>query len=188
MNQLLFALVLLNLLGLSASFALEVGDQAPGFSALSSDGINWESSSLLGKKHLIVYFYPAAMTGGCTKQACAYSDHEKKWRSRGVEVIAISGDSPENLNLFKKAENLNLTLLSDPQGKIAKTFGVPTGKGGQIERVVNGEKVTLKRGVTAKRWTFVVSKQGKILFVNDRVNAAQDSSSLLSLFKEKNLK
>ncbi|MEE3061454.1 MAG: redoxin domain-containing protein, partial [Verrucomicrobiota bacterium] len=120
--------------------------------------------------------------------ACAYSDHEKEWRSWGVEVIAISGDSPENLNLFKKAENLNLTLLSDPQGKIAKTFGVPTGKGGQIERVVNGEKVTLKRGVTAKRWTFVVSKQGKILFVNDRVNAAQDSSSLLSLFKEKNLK
>lgn len=185
MNKLLLSFACIYLILVPSTFALKLGWDAPNFSAVDSNGKIWQSSSFLGKKHLVVYFYPAAMIGGCTKQACSYSEHKAEWESNEVEVMGISGDSPENLKFFKRAESLNFTLLSDSKGKIAKGFGVPTSKGGRIEHLIEREKVTLECGVTTKRWTFVVSKKGKILYINSRVNAAQDSSSLLALFKEK---
>lgn len=178
------------LLALAASLswthlaALEVGDKVPEFKALDEKGKTWSSKSFHGKKLLLVYFYPAAMTGGCTKQACAFRDDQAKWKSNNVEVVGISGDQPENLALFKEAENLTFTLLADPQGKVAKSFGVPAGKGGSIDRFVQGEKFTLNRGVTTKRWTFLVSKEGKLLYKNDKVQAAQDSSNVLDFLKK----
>jgi len=184
-NKSLLTFTFVYLMLAPSTFALQIGEDAPSFSAVDSNGKTWQSSSFLGKKHLVVYFYPAAMTGGCTKQACSYSEHKAEWESNEVEVVGISGDSPENLKVFKKAESLKFTLLSDSKGKIAKAFGVPTSKGGRIERLIEGEKVTLERGVTTKRWTFLVSKKGKILHINSKVNAAQDSSSLLTLFQEK---
>ena len=164
--------------------ALEVGDKVPAFEALDEKGKAWSSKSFHGKKLLLVYFYPAAMTGGCTKQACAFRDDKAKWKEREVEVVGVSGDQPENLALFKEAENLNFTLLADPQGKVAKSFGVPAGKGGSIDRFVKGEKFTLDRGVTTKRWTFLVSKEGKLLYKNDKVQAARDSSIVLDFLKK----
>ena len=164
--------------------ALEVGDKVPAFEALDDKGKPWKSKSFHGKKLLLVYFYPAAMTGGCTKQACAFRDDKAKWQERDVEVVGVSGDQPENLALFKEAENLNFTLLADPKGKVAKSFGVPAGKGGSIDRFVKGEKFTLDRGVTTKRWTFLVSKEGKLLYKNDKVQAAQDSSVVLDFLKK----
>ena len=166
--------------------ALEVGDKVPAFEALDDHGKSWKSESFRGKKLLLVYFYPAAMTGGCTKQACAFRDDQAKWKERGVEVVGVSGDQPDGLALFKRAEGLNFTLLADPDGKVAKTFGVPAGKGGSIDRFVKGEKFTLNRGVTTKRWTFLVSKDGKVLYKNDKVQAAQDSSVVLNFLKKKN--
>ena len=185
MNKSFLSFACVYLMLAPSTFALKIGEDAPNFSAVDSNGKTWQSSSFLGKKHLVVYFYPAAMTGGCTKQACSYSEHKEEWESNEVEVVGISGDSPENLKVFKKAESLKFTLLSDLKGKIAKAFGVPTSKGGRIERLIEGEKVTLERGVTTKRWTFLVSKKGKILYINSKVNAAQDSRSLLTLFQEK---
>ena len=164
--------------------ALEVGDKVPAFVALDEKGNAWSSKNFHGKKLLLVYFYPAAMTGGCTKQACAFRDDKAKWKEREVEVIGVSGDQPENLALFKEAENLNFTLLADPKGKVAKSFGVPAGKGGSIDRFVKGEKFTLNRGVTTRRWTFLVSKEGKLLYKNDKVQAAQDSSIVLDFLKK----
>jgi peroxiredoxin Q/BCP len=166
--------------------ALEVGDQAPAFEALDDHGKSWKSESFRGKKLLLVYFYPAAMTGGCTKQACAFRDDKAKWSERNVEVIGVSGDQSKNLALFKQAEGLNFTLLADSDGKVAKAFGVPAGKGGSIDRFVKGEKFTLNRGVTTKRWTFLVSKDGQVLYKNDKVQAAQDSSVVLDFLKKKN--
>lgn len=165
--------------------ALEVGDPVPAFKALDDHGEAWKSTHFLGKKMLLVYFYPAAMTGGCTKQACAFRDDKAIWDGMDVEVVGVSGDQPEGLALFKKAEGLNFTLLADPDGKVAKTFGVPAGKGGSIERTVKGKKVTLKRGVTTKRWTFLLSKEGKILYKNDKVQAAQDSATVQGFLKTK---
>lgn len=167
------------LLNCSSIFAINIGNDAPSFSLLDQNGEKWHSSDFLNKKNILIFFYPAAMTGGCTKQACSYRDDFAKWQSREFEIIGISGDKPENLKLFKKAENLNFTLLSDIDGKTAKAFGVPTGKGGQIQKFFQGERFTLERGVTSKRWTFVISKGGKIIYRNDKVNAAKDSETVM---------
>ena len=69
-------------------------------------------------------------------------------------------------------------------GKVAKLFNVPTSKGGRIERFVNGDRYTLERGITTKRWTFLISKNGKLLFKNERVNAAMDSANVLKFVEE----
>ena len=132
MNKSFLSFACVYLMLAPSTFALKIGRDAPNFSAVDSNGKTWQSSSFLGKKHLVVYFYPAAMTGGCTKQACAFRDDQAKWKERNVEVVGISGDQPEGLALFKRAEGLNFTLLADPEGKVAKAFGVPAGKGGSI--------------------------------------------------------
>jgi len=123
------------------------------------------------------------MTGGCTKQACAYRDHKDDLQLAGVEVIGISGDKTENLKLFRQAENLNFTLLSDEKGEIAKSFGVPIGDGGSIKRTVAGVEHELARDITEKRWTFVVGKDGKIVYKNDSVNPEKDTEEVLSFVK-----
>jgi peroxiredoxin Q/BCP len=162
---------------------IEVNEQVPEFKAINSEGKTWESQKILGQKKLLLYFYPAAMTGGCTKQACAYRNDLKKWKELGVEVVGISGDQPSNLSLFKQAEKINFTLLSDPTGKIARIFDVPIGKGGMIERFIRGDKYTLERGVTLKRWTFLISQTGKLLYKNNQVNAIKDSENVMKFLK-----
>jgi len=123
------------------------------------------------------------MTGGCTKQACSYRDHSGDLQSADVVVVGVSGDKIENLRLFKKAENLNFTLLSDEKGDIAKAFGVPVSEGASIKRTVEGIEHELVRGVTAKRWTFIVGKDMKIIYKNESVNAEKDSEEVLSFIK-----
>lgn len=165
---------------------LEVGDEAPAFSGQDDQGKAWESKKLAGKKILIVYFYPADMTGGCTKQACSYRDAVAELKRDDVEVIGVSGDSVENHKHFKNEYNLNFTLLADPQGKIAKAFGVSTSDGGSIDRVIGGKDVTLTRGVTAKRWTFVIDKDGRIAHKDMAVNAERDSDVTLAVVEKLN--
>ena len=164
--------------------APEPGDVAPTFRTLDDTGKEWKSKDFLGKSNLIVYFYPAAMTGGCTKQACAFRDDKEKWTALDAVVVGVSGDNPEGLTHFKKAYGLNFSLLSDEDGEIAKKFGVPTRPGGSLERTVDGKAVTLVRGVTANRWTFVISKDGKIVHKNTKVNAVKDSEEVRAILKK----
>jgi peroxiredoxin Q/BCP len=103
----------------------------------------------------------------------------KKLQESGVEVVGISGDSVKNQEIFKKAHNLNFTLLADENGRVAKTYGVPLRDGGTITREVEGKEVTLTRGVTPARWTFVIDRQGKIAMKNTQVKAAEDSKAVL---------
>ena len=164
---------------------LKVGDAAPEFQAMDDQGKTFKSSDVVGKKILVVYFYPADMTGGCTKQACGFRDDMKKLEDKGVVVVGVSGDSVRNHQLFKKAENLNFTLLADEQGKVAHAFGVPFAKGKKsIEREVDGKPETLTRGGTAQRWTFVVDRDGKIAMKNTKVKAAEDSKAILQKVEE----
>ncbi|MDX1564365.1 MAG: peroxiredoxin [Phycisphaeraceae bacterium] len=163
---------------------LKVGDPSPKFSAKDDQGKEWKASDHLGKKILVVYFYPADMTGGCTKQACGFRDDMSKLKSQDVEVIGVSGDSVKNHQIFKKAYDLNYTLLADEEGKVAKAFGVPLRKGGSITREVDGEKTVLKRGVTAARWTFVIGKDKKVAYKNTKVNAAKDSKAILEVIQK----
>ena len=103
----------------------------------------------------------------------------------GEEIGAVSGDMPSNLALFKEVENLPFTLLSDPEGKLARLFDVPTTSGGVIEKLFKGEKFKLERGVTTKRWTFLLSKQGKLIYKNEKVNASKDSEIVMEFLTKK---
>jgi peroxiredoxin Q/BCP len=155
-----------------------VGSVAPLFNANDHNGDLWQGSEHLGRGHyLIVYFYPAAMTGGCTKQACAYRDDAAPLKEMGAEVVGVSADPVNNLKAFHQAEGLNFTLLSDVNGTIAKLFGVPIRPGGSIQRTVDGREITLTRPHSAARWTFIVGKQGKIVYRSMEVNATQDSQA-----------
>jgi len=164
---------------------LNIGDNAPVFKALADNGSTWELSDYTGKKYVVVYFYPAAMTGGCTKQACAYRDSQAGIEAANAVVVGISGDNIEGLKLFKKAENLNFTLLSDESGEIAKSFGVPVKDGGIITREVEGKSYDLVRSTTASRWTFIIDKNGKIVYKNEQVDATKDTQEILNFFKNK---
>jgi len=105
--------------------SLGLGDVVPAFEVIDDTGSVWKSVDHVGKKIVVVYFYPADLTGGCTKQACAFRDDSSKLSALGVEVVGVSGDSVANHQLFKKAHQLNFTLLADTEGKIAELFGVP---------------------------------------------------------------
>jgi len=173
--------LIVTLLGLTAIAAeLAVGDSVPAFSALDQDGNTWSLKDHLGGKHLVVYFYPAAMTGGCTKQACSYRDYLKESSEPDFTVVGISGDAPESLRVFQQAENLNFTLLSDADGAIAAAFGVPVRSGEKtITRTVGGKEVELTRSATIKRWTFVIDPQGKIVYRDNQVKATEDLANIL---------
>src|SRR4051794_33335922 len=79
---------------------LKVGDPAPKFESVDDEGNTWKSEDHIGKNKIVVYFYPADLTGGCTKQACGFRDDMAKLKKEGVEVIGVSGDSVKNHKIF----------------------------------------------------------------------------------------
>lgn len=162
---------------------LDIGDAAPVFEAMNDQKELWRSSDHFGKKIVVVYFYPADLTGGCTKQACGFRDDYEKLKNAEIEVVGVSGDSVENHQLFKKVHALNFALLADEDGKVARAFGVPVRDGATISKNVNGVEHTLKRGVTASRWTFVIGLDGKVLYKNTSVEAAEDSKRVLEVVR-----
>jgi peroxiredoxin Q/BCP len=167
-----------------AETELKVGDPAPSFQAVDDSGKVWKSSDHVGKKILVVYFYPADMTGGCTAQACGYRDRMDSLKDAGVEVIGVSGDTVENHQVFKKVHDLNFTLLADTDGSVAKQFGVPVSLGDRIvNKLIDGQQTALKRSATAKRWTFVIDRDGKIVHKDDKVRAKQDPETIESVVK-----
>ena len=162
---------------------LQVGDKAPHFIGVDDEKKEWDTKEKAGKKIYVVYFYPADMTGGCTKQACAYRDSVKEMKRKDVEIIGVSGDSAENHQHFKNEYQLNFTLLADTDGKIADAFGVKRGQGGSIVRKIADKDVTLQRGVTTSRWTFVIDKDWRIVHKDTKVRPAQDSENVLKVIK-----
>jgi peroxiredoxin Q/BCP len=161
---------------------LKVGDPAPEFEVEDDKGEPWKSQDHFGKKIVVVYFYPADMTGGCTKQACAFRDDFPKLEDEGVEVVGVSGDSAANHRLFKKAHDLNFALLADVDGKVADAFGVPvTREEKSVKATIDGKEEVLTRHVTAKRWTFVIGTDGKIASKNTSVVAADDSKAIMEV-------
>ncbi|MCX7399671.1 MAG: peroxiredoxin [Planctomycetales bacterium] len=161
---------------------LKVGDPAPVFEVEDDKGEPWRPQDHFGKKIVVVYFYPADMTGGCTKQACAFRDDFPKLEDEGVEVVGVSGDSAANHRLFKKAHNLNFALLADVDGKVADAFGVPvTREEKSVKATIDGKEEVLTRHVTAKRWTFVIGTDGRIASKNTSVVAADDSKAIMEV-------
>lgn len=101
---------------------LDVGDIAPAFSLTNDVGDRVSLKDFAGKK-VIVYVYPAAMTPGCTKQACDFRDTAKAWAKEGFEVIGISPDKLEKLVAFRERDSLPFTLLSDPDKSVMTSLG-----------------------------------------------------------------
>jgi thioredoxin-dependent peroxiredoxin len=166
-----------------------VGDPAPEFTLLDDQGKEWKSSDHYGKHIVVLYFYPADMTGGCTKQACGFRDDLGELKEAGVEVVGISGDSVKNHQLFKKAHDLNFTLLADPKGEAAEKFGVPYTPGEKsVTATIDGEEHVLVRTVTTQRWTIVVDKDGKIAMKRDLkaegAEPGKDAEHILAFVKK----
>ncbi len=176
----IISIFMLTSFSMSGQKSLSVGDKVPLFKATTDDNSTWDIRKFIGKGYIVIYFFPGAMTSGCTKQACSYRDHQENLASANAIVVGISGDGIENLKLFKQAENLNFPLLSDKKGNIARNFGVPIGEGASIKRTVGGIEHELVRDITIKRWTFIVGKDGKIIYKNESVNAEKDSEEVLN--------
>ncbi|MEO1991226.1 MAG: peroxiredoxin [Pirellulales bacterium] len=164
---------------IAVASAIEINSSVPHFEALDDQGKRWDSKDHIGKKIVVIYFYPADMTGGCTAQACGYRDHFDAFTDLNAEVIGVSGDTVGNHKIFKKAHNLNFTLLADTDGKIAELFGVPVTLGEKtVTKTVDGVDVDLVRSATSKRWTFVIDRNGKIVHRDDKVNAKSDPDTI----------
>lgn len=129
---------------------LEPGDTAPLFTLTDDEGGKVALKDFKGSK-VIVYFYPAAMTPGCTTEACDFRDNLNSLKAAGVAVLAISPDSPEKLAKFRTKDDLNFPLLSDPEHKVLEKYGAW------------GEKTMYgKTRLGVIRSTFIVDEKGKI--------------------------
>lgn len=129
---------------------LQPGDSAPAFTLTSDTGSSVSLSDFSGRK-TIVYFYPAAMTPGCTKQACDFTDSLDALQAQGYEVVGISPDKPEKLAKFRERDSLTITLLSDPDRSVLAAWGA-FGEKKLYGKVVEG----------VIRSTFVVDEDGRI--------------------------
>ena len=139
---------------------LSPGDPAPDFTLTSDTGEQVTLSDLRGRK-VIVYFYPAAMTPGCTKQACDFTDSLDSLKGAGYEVLGISPDKPEKLARFRERDSLTITLLSDPDRSTMTAWGAFG------EKKLYGKLV---QGVI--RSTVVVDEEGRVEVVQYNVKAS----------------
>ncbi|CCI18880.1 Genome sequencing data, contig C325 [Microcystis aeruginosa PCC 9807] len=105
---------------------IKVGDRVPDFSLPSQTGTTVNIRDLIGKKSLVIYFYPKDDTPGCTAESCAFRDSYEVFTDAGAEVIGISADSPQSHQQFAQKYNLPFTLLSDSDNRVRKLFGVPS--------------------------------------------------------------
>ena len=175
----LISLLLLGWMTHSSGQAV-LGEKVPNFSAIDQDGKKWVLRSNLKKsEYTVIYFYPAAFTGGCTAQACSYRDQKGELAKVGAAVVGVSGDTPETQKLFAQEHGLNFTMLSDASGQLASLFGVPHREGGTFSRNIQGQSRDVTLGTTIQRWTFILDRDGKLIYKDTEVNAAEDSGKVL---------
>jgi peroxiredoxin Q/BCP len=129
---------------------LSPGDPAPGFTLPDADGNLVSLSSFRGQR-VIVYFYPAAMTPGCTKEACDFRDNRDSLSSQGIAVLGISPDPPAKLAKFRDRDALTFPLLSDPDHSVQEAYGA-----------YGEKKLYGKTTVGVIRSTFVIGADGAI--------------------------
>lgn len=133
---------------------LSPGDPAPDFTLTDDRGESVRLRDLRGQK-VIVYVYPAALTPGCTKQACDFSDNLESLTGQGYAVVGISPDKPEKLARFRAKEHLTITLLSDPDKDVLRewsAFGEKKLYGRIVEGVIRSTFVIDENGVLTHAW------------------------------------
>lgn len=132
----------------------KAGDKAPLISGRDQSGGDWKLADRIGRKIVLLYFYPKDNTPGCTRQACGLRDRMEELARDNVEVVGISFDSSESHQQFIEKHKLNFTLLADSDGKIADAYGA---------RNADGKK--------ARRVSFLIALDGKIAHVTDSPGA-----------------
>jgi peroxiredoxin Q/BCP len=161
------AFILLLCAGLLAQFSVfsaempKMGDKAPDFSVAASDGTTAHLKDYLGKGPIILYFYPKDDTKGCTTEACGIRDTMDEFKGLDATVLGVSFDSVESHKAFIAKYHLPFLLLADTDKKVAKAYGVAD----------DTSKV-------ASRVTFVIDKNGKIAFVDPKVNPATHAAEM----------
>jgi peroxiredoxin Q/BCP len=157
--------VVLGLAAPQANAALKQGDQAPDFSAPLSDGTTFHLKDWLAKAPIVLYFYPKDDTPGCTKEACALRDDFGAFKDLKATVVGVSYDSVESHKKFIEKYKLPFPLIADEKKEVAKAFGV----GGTL---------------FANRATFIIGKDGRILYANPSVDAKTHSEEIRAVLSK----
>lgn len=150
----------------------KVGNLAPAFNLLNQDESIVDLKSLRGKI-VVLYFYPKAMTPGCTVQACGIRDTKKEFAKMNTVVLGVSPDEPKKLQKFIEKEKLNFDLLSDPDHAVAEKYGVWGMK-----------KFMGKEYMGIKRITFIIGEDGKLKHIMDDVKTKTHHDDVISYIKE----
>ena len=147
---------------------VQVGDAAPDFELADSTGTVLHLGSLRNKKAVVVYFYPKDNTSICTAEACAFRDAYEDFKELGAEVIGISSDSIDSHADFAARHRLPFILLSDPNGKVRKSFGVPK-----------------TMGLLPGRVTYVINRKGRIVYIfNSQLQAQKHVRNALEILRD----
>jgi peroxiredoxin Q/BCP len=146
---------------------LKVGDKAPGFEMVGSDGKTYKLSDFEGKKAVVVAWFPRAFTGGCTKECKSFKADGAKMREYNVAYFTASTDPAEKNKQFAESLNADYPILSDPEGKVAKAYGI-----------YNADRNA------AQRVTFIIDKQGKIAAIDKTVKTETHGADIAAKLKE----
>jgi peroxiredoxin Q/BCP len=149
---------------------LKVGDKAPDFKLKSDKDQEVSLKDFLGKSDVVLYFYPKDNTTGCTKEACSFRDNIQPIQANNAVVLGISPDSVKSHQNFISKQNLNFTLLSDPDHEVAEAYGA------WGEKSMYGKKYM---GIL--RTTFVIGKDGKIKHVFEKVKPEGHAEEVLKI-------
>jgi peroxiredoxin Q/BCP len=148
--------------------SIQVGDRAPDFAATAQDGRNLKLSDYLGKKAVVLYFYPKDNTSICTAQACSFRDAYEDFAQAGAEVIGVSSDSPESHRRFAEKQRLPFALVSDQDQSLRKAFGVP-------------KTLALFPG----RVTYVIDREGIVRHIfNSQFNSGRHIAESLQIVRQ----
>jgi len=148
---------------------IKIGNTIPKFSLLDQNGQLFASDSVVGKKNLVIYFYPKDDSPGCTKQACSFRDQFDVFNQEDALIIGISSQSVESHKKFAEKHRLTYTLLADEKNDVRKLFGVPTNFFGLI----------------SGRVTYIVNKEGKVVYIfNSQLQAEKHVEEALNILKK----
>lgn len=151
----------------------KVGNLAPVFTLLDQKGNKVALKDFRGKKNVVVYFYPKAMTPGCTVQAQGIRDYKKEFAKAKTEVLALSPDPVARLERFCTRDELNFTLLADEEHKIADKYGV-----WDLKKFMGREFMGILRT------TFIIDKEGRLRYIMDKVKTKTHHDDVLSYITE----
>ncbi len=151
----------------------KIGNKAPAFNLANQHNEKIRLSSFAGEKNVVVYFYPKAMTPGCTVQACGIRDYQKEFKKLDTAVLAISPDPVERLLRFDEKQTLGFDLLSDEDLSIANKYGV-----WGLKKFMGREFMGILRT------TFIIGKDGKLKYIMDKVKTKSHHSDVITYLKE----